>query len=199
MTMASAVRRGGGYVDEGDDDVINQRALAASMDGGTPQAGAWDATTARGGVTGGRAPGLQPEASAAPAAAPSSATPTAGAYAPPAAAAAPTGSKWTPETVTSYFTDRGVQPFDTSVDYWLGKAKAFGDDFVEDRLKTADEFTGVGPNYDWTKGMSNGGGNMTGSSTVPLDSDFFNELMKQMRGKTKNPAALDNAALSSLM
>lgn len=60
-------------------------------------------------------------------------------------------------SIAAYYASRGVTPFATSVDYWASKWPALvargeelGDpNYAMNRLAAADEFTGVGPNYDW--------------------------------------------------
>lgn len=58
----------------------------------------------------------------------------------------------TPAGISAYYASRGVSPFPTSVDYWVGKWNEWGKNdpaYFQSRLAQADEFTGVGPNYDW--------------------------------------------------
>ncbi len=61
---------------------------------------------------------------------------------------------WDATKVSDYFKSRGVEPFPTSVDYWVQKWNEWGSKdpaYFEKRLAEADEFTGVGANYDWQK------------------------------------------------
>jgi len=72
-------------------------------------------------------------------------------YTAPAAASAGAGTSGR-DRAAAYYTSKGVTPFPTSLDYWDSKWNDWGKTdptYFDQRVAQADEFTGVGPNYNW--------------------------------------------------
>jgi hypothetical protein len=105
---------------------------------------------------------------------------------------------WDANRVRSYFQSRGVSPFDSSPDYWAGKWNEWGKndpaEFVR-RLGIADEFTGVGPNYDWQ--AAQGGGGRSGGSGF-TNSSSSNGGGPRVGGIVQNPVQVSNDLINLL-
>lgn len=116
----------------------------------------------------------------------------------PTAAASPDYS--TPAGISAYYASRGVSPFPTSVDYWVGKYNDWGKNdptYFQSRLAQADEFTGVGPNYDWqAAGKADPGTSAASTAAVnapiaytpaapvaPIESEFTKYLRDMIRSR----------------
>lgn len=80
--------------------------------------------------------------------------------APPAPAPAGSGKGEGYDRAAAYYQSKGVTPYDTSLDSWNTYWNQWGKNdpnYFDKRLSQADEFTGKGPNYDWTRDPANAG------------------------------------------
>lgn len=86
----------------------------------------------------------------------------------PAKSTTPTAP--TAPDIAGYYASRGVTPFATSVDYWNQKWNEWGKNdptYFQSRLAQADEFTGVGPNYNWQAAGAANPGTSGGGVAAP--------------------------------
>lgn len=87
----------------------------------------------------------------------------------PAAPAAAPAAPAAPD-IAGYYASRGVTPYATSVDYWNQKWNEWGKNdpaYFQSRLAQADEFTGVGPNYNWQAAGAANPGTSAASAGAP--------------------------------